>query len=313
MRERLLNTPVIVVVGKIGSGKSTVLNNLFGLRLETKSSPKSVTKDVSEHPVEKDRESFIVYDTPGLGGVTRSSDSIMKQVASVVEAGVEGKDFTLLYCLPVKPSDTLTETDTNIMKSIDSHLGRRAWDKCVLLLTFSDIARKEFSSEEEIRRYTSYLNGHVGAFYGQFANCGIDLPPIKTVFEYHRPAVEYQQESTGQIVAIPVKKTAGDGSDILPGLDMRDWTEEAFSEISKTTRLKKRKEPRNLKDLIRKNPLRSTTGTLLGAGIGALIGAFSSPWGVVLGFFIGAAIGMVLAICSVLLGKYRRSRRNQFI
>ncbi len=305
-RQTLLPNPkAVVVVGKIGCGNSTVLNNLYGLKLTTKSSPKPITTSISEHYPGEDN-ALLVIDTPGLGGIARSTESIISEVEKVLK----GKDFTLLYCLPVKASDTLTESDTNIIRTIDSHLGRRVWDKCVLLLTFSDVAKEEFhSADQDMNGYCSYLQRHVDAFYSQLVACGIKLPHIKMMFDYEWPMI-LSQESTGQIIAVPVKKHAEEELPIIPRRNMpndQTWVDIAMAVICNTSRLTKRKEPRRWYDVVRKNPVRSTTGTLVGAGLGALFGSFSGPWGSVIGAFIGAALGIALAIVSVLATKARRS------
>ena len=294
---------VVVVLGKIGSGKSTALNNIYGLNLTTKSSPRPVTTEISELLVQSGGDGVKVIDTPGLGGVTRSADSIVSELADKLE----DKDFTVVYCLPVKPSDTLTETDRSIVKAIDYHLGRRVWDKCVLLLTFSDKAKSDPDHCNNNIAYIKFLDGHVMAFYNMLKQVKIELPVIQSVFG-NRYRNEQQLVSNGQIVAIPVAKSLEETLDIVPEAQLRskNWAEEALLEINETSALKKRKEHHEWTVMVRKNPLRSATGTLLGTGVGALIGAFTSPWGIVLGAFIGAALGIILAMGSIWLEKIRR-------
>ena len=298
---------VVVVLGKIGSGKSTALNNIYGLNLTTKSSPRPVTTEISEHLVQSGGDGDVkVIDTPGLGGVTRSTESIVSELADKLE----DKDYTMVYCLPVKTSDTLTETDRSIVKATDYHLGRRVWDKCVLLLTFSDKAKSDPIHCNDNTAYINFLEGHVNAFYNMLKQVKIELPVIQSVFG-QRYRNQQQLVSNGQIVAIPVAKSL-ETTDIAPGAHFRgqNWAEEALLEINETSSLKKRKEHYRWKFMVRKNPLRSATGTLLGAGVGALIGAFTSPWGIVLGAFIGAALGIILAMGSIWLEKIRRTGRK---
>ena len=275
---------VVVVLGKIGSGKSTALNNIYGLNLTTKSSPRPITTEISERLVQSGGAGVKVIDTPGLGGIMRSADSIVSELADKLE----GKDYTMVYCLPVKPSDTLTETDRCIVKAIDYYLGRRVWDKCVLLLTFCDKAKSDRAHCNDNTAYIKFLEDHVNAFYNMLKEVNIELPVIQSVFG-HRYRNQQQLVSNGQIVAIPVAKSLEETPDIAPGAQLRsqNWAEEALLEISETSSLMKRKEHHEWR-MVRENPQRS-------AGV-ALIGAFTSFWGIFFGAFIKAALAIILAM-----------------
>ena len=196
-----------------------------------------MTQVVREEVVQRNGRSFRVVDTPGLGGVEGQTETIIKQMASTVK----DSNFVLLYCLPVKPSDTLTETDKFIVKTVQSSLGRFVWDKCVLLLTFSDIARhEEFGSDHQISNYISYLQGHILAFHSILKHCGADVPEIKSILEYDRQQSEPIQESLGQIVAVPVMKSkSSTGPAIHPGIST-GWTEQALDEITKAAWMRRR-------------------------------------------------------------------------
>ena len=276
---------VVVVLGKIGSGKSMALNNIYGLNLTTKSSPRPVTTEISERLVQSGGAGVKVIDTPGLGGIMRSADSIVSELADKLE----GKDYTMVYCLPVKPSDTLTETDLSIVKAINYRLGRRVWDKCVLLLTFSDQAKSAPAHCNDNTAYINFLEDHVNAFYNMLKEVNIELPVIQSVFG-HRYRNQQQLVSNGQIVAIPVAKSLEETPDIVPGAQLRsqNWAEEALLEISKTSSLMKRKEHHEWR-MVRENPQRS-------AGVGALIGPFTSFWGIFFGAFFKAALAIILAM-----------------
>lgn len=328
---------IVLVAGKTGSGKSTALNNIFGLNFEARSSPGSVTTVIADEVVERNGTTFRVIDTPGLGDAGGRTTATTKAMATAVKSS----DFTLLYCLPVKPSDTLTETDKLIIKSLQSHLGRRVWDKCVLLLTYSDIARHgEFPSDHQADSYISYLHEHIQAFHRMLKDCGIDIPPIKSIFAHDRLQFRAGQESTGEIIAVPVMKTNSNAEPkIHPGSHTR-WTEKALVEVTHVTRLKRLAgEPDGVCRILTgaiygccstpnviatafyrcyKNPRRSTTvvvqgalrypyrvivGALLGAGIGCLCGMFRSQLWMVIGTCIGALVGVVLAFLSFLGSK----------
>lgn len=298
------NPVVLMVTGKTGSGKSTALNNIFDLHFEARNSPTSVTQAVTGEDIEKNGVTLRIIDTPGLGAVNLKTEEIVRKM----DAATKDLDFTLLYCLSVKPSDTLTETDKIIVKNLQSGLGSRVWDKCVLLLTFSDVARcDEFSSQHQTEDYIAYLQGHVRAFHLLLQQCGAEVSGVKTIFEYDRQQqVRKQQESVGEIVAVPVKKSKSNEPNILPRINS-DWTESAFIEIKKTSQLRKRKETNRT---VTKG---SVAGVVMGAGIGAVVGVFSNPLGLgmPIGACIGATVGVAVAyLISTCLDKSKRSQKD---
>ncbi len=301
--------PAIVVVGKIGSGKSTALNNLFKLNLEARSSPSSVTKTLNERIVVYNEVNTRVVDTPGFGGITLTTDMIMKEITKAVK----GTDFTLLYCLPVKPSDILTETDRAIIKALHQYFGRNVWDKCVLLLTFSDVAPEaEFASNYQSDGYRDYLRGHIQAFHHILKECGSRISEIRGTFDYSILEQHSLQNNTGTILAVPVMKDKGSSGIIS------DWTSQAhavISETSLTKRISRKTYPNSLQDFLFQmwhNPSRSVTvamqlakknlgivifGTIMGASAGGLIGwMYEETFGMFIGSFIGTFMGILLSL-----------------
>ena len=287
---------MVVVAGKIGSGKSTVLNNLYGLNLEARSSPTSVTQTVTESVVQRNGATVRVLDTPGLGGVSVKTKDVAQQIASAVR----GSDYTLLYCLPVKPSDTLTETDKFIIKNLQLHLGSKVWDKCVLLLTFSDVAlQREFAADHQANEYITFLRGHVQAFHRILKECGADVPRIRSTFDYDRVQTEI-----GEIVAVPVmrNRNVAGGNILNAGMN---WINQALTEISNASQRMRRidEEPPVITRLVREamaNPTRAVVGILVGAGAGGLYGwYYYGLTGMFIGSWIGAFIGALLSYFSV--------------
>jgi len=102
-----------------------------------------------------------------------------------------------------------------------------------------------------------------------------------------------EDESTSDIIAIPVKKKVVLSTDILQGKieSGQDWTDVVFVELMKRT------------DCIHRNPfilfkyfnlfIIGTTSAGIGAGavIGALVGLVGGPIGIAVGVATGAVVG----------------------
>ena len=290
----------IMVAGRPRNGKSTALNNIFGLNLTAKASAKSVTQVVNVNEVtkkiegEKDGEkvkqevTLRVIDTPGLGANDITKETIIKDMQKVIS----GEDYTLMYCLSVAPNTILLETDKAIIQNLHHTLGKEVWNKCVLLLTFSDYARDEFDDSEE--DYINYIDSHAHEFQVLLKSIGADLPSVKTVFECQSQKIIDKEKNPDGIVAIPVNKKPKKSEEILPGIleKDQDWTDIAFVELMKKTG----EESREPFVFFRyPNLLLGTStagaGAAMGAAAGAALGILGGPIGVYAGAGIGAVMG----------------------
>ncbi len=290
----------IMVAGRARNGKSTALNNIFGLKLTANASSKSVTQVVTVSEVTKivqkskkkklkedkaaDEEITLrVIDTPGLGAIDIEKETILKDMKSVIK----GDNYTLLYCFSVSTSCSITDTDEIILKNLDKSLGKEVWNKCVLLFTFSDHAVQEFEDSQE--GYIQYIKGHAEAFQRLLRKVTEDQSiVIKTIFEY--PSIEKldQDEKPSEIIAIPVNKKPQNSEAILPGMVRagRDWTDIVFMEL-----MKKTDKDFRVPFVFYRHP--SIYGCIAaGAGLGSAMG----PVGAAVGALGGLTVGGLLTL-----------------
>ncbi len=306
------NKVCIMTAGKPASGKSTALNNIFDLQLETGISAHSVTRRIVPTKVSKNGAELVVIDTPGLGARDIDKEAIAMAMGEVVSQ----TDYTLLYCLSVAPSSRLTEEDETIIINLSKVLGNEVWNKCVLLFTFSDTAwRDEFAAKNDVERYKKHMEGMAAQFTNILNKCGPSLPMVKTVFE---------QRGDQYITAFPAGKERNLTGIILPGIlevaDNRNWTDVVFDEIRKKTA----KDQRNALDKLKYGAAvagsaasAAFVGLVVGAGVGATAGAFAGPVGIVaaggIGAAGGAAIGGATGLASAVLMAFRRWRKKSKI
>ena len=92
---------VLVLAGKTGVGKSTLLNNFLGLskekKAESKRSGKSVTTKVNEYKKVINGIAVKIIDTPGLEAADLT-EMESKETIAMLSAFTDGKADLLLYC-----------------------------------------------------------------------------------------------------------------------------------------------------------------------------------------------------------------------
>ena len=218
------NVNVVMIVGQQGRGKTTALNHLFGLSLDTSASNKSMFMPLT---VNINDIRLIVIDTPGL----ESSDLQTRTALDKIQEYVGDLDFTLIYCLSVAPSDNFNSMDKNIIDNLNKYLHESIWKKCLILLTFSDDSLDLF--DEDSSKYIRHLQTCSQEF-GCFLKTKIsDCPEVKTIFDYHSERRQTSSLSTG-IVALPVAR-APTNVKIMPGIHLQDgrWTSAVIRELLK--------------------------------------------------------------------------------
>ena len=302
----------IMVAGRARNGKTTALNNIFGLNLTARASATSVTQTVDAIRVTKkiasneegslhDEVTLQVIDTPGLGALDIHKEDIVKDLKKVTK----DINYTLIYCFSVSPNTALTETDKAIIENLHLALGKDIWSKCVLLFTFSDHARLEF--EDSLEEYREHIKNHAIEFQKLLKSISSKLPTVKTIFEYDSPEELEQEQRPPGIIAIPVKKKTTGSEDILPKMikNGQDWTDVVFIELMKRTDEMERK-PFSLFKYF--TPHGATLGAATGAGIGAAIGVVGGPIGIAAGMSAGAAVGAAVGGTKMLTVKKRLSK-----
>lgn len=285
---------IIMVAGQPRKGKSTALNNLFNLELEARPSAGSVTRSVIPKMVTVGSQKLLIVDTPGLGSLDLKIDDAMKEI----DKSMKGLDFTLVYCLAVSPNISINLTDEILIKNLIRFFHKKIWEKCILLLTFCDLARDHIANEKLTDRYyLDYIKEHSIKFQQLLQANGVSSYGVKTVFDYESKR-DREQSSFKEIVAVPVmkEKIRPGMLSIMPGIlsNAGNWTDIVFAELLKKT---------SPSDRLRLSDFRHASltdgatiasgfgGTLAGAGIGAAIGIVGGPVGIAIGASVGAATG----------------------
>ena len=133
---------IIVITGRSGTGKSTLITNMLGLSgndaPQSEHSPKPVTSEVKVHKAEIHGVMVHIIDMPGLAAASEKKE---KELLKELERVTGKKADVLLYCVSLVPGSKIDNTDKKIIVMLTKAFGVALWKKAVLVLTFANVAK----------------------------------------------------------------------------------------------------------------------------------------------------------------------------
>ena len=128
----------ILITGKTGTGKSTLINGIVGAEVteEGTSLQRCTTKVIPIERVIKGVKT-IIWDTPGLQDKLEKGDEYVQMMQS---AGCGEADL-VLYC--TRMDDTrMRQDDIEAIKKLTSRFGEAIWNRTLIILTFANKVEK---------------------------------------------------------------------------------------------------------------------------------------------------------------------------
>ena len=223
----------IVVLGRSGAGKSSLLNKVFKLGSKDDSLKVDAgTTDLTPHVIERRGKTLTIVDTIGLTHHRRRQE--LKKLNAHRAADL------VIFCIPVGPSTKFEVDNPQLMKALLECYGQNIWRNCLVVFTFSNHAWDHVKKKPTATsNYTDYIRLYTNYFREELIKMGVEkkiTDSVKCIFDMD----ENQDRSTipaghdnedRPLVTIPAGYD--DEDPILPGikLDEEKWVGKLFEEM----------------------------------------------------------------------------------
>lgn len=116
-----LKTLNIIIVGKSGVGKSTLINSIFKDDFAETGLGRPVTKEIRK--LEKKGYPLAIYDTPGFELSSSQQNRVKDEIIELIHKGYKGKDVNdvihcIWYCINVNGNCTFDETEIKWLRAL---------------------------------------------------------------------------------------------------------------------------------------------------------------------------------------------------
>ena len=191
----------ILVTGKTGQGKSTLINGILGAQVAAEGARATRrTAEVTEHSVTIQGVLVTVFDSPGLQDRNVNEEEYIKYMTDKCK-----RLSLVLYCTKMT-NPRLTDDDKNAMEKLTKAFGEEFWNYAVFVLTF---ANKEdcFRKDDRDIDTASDLGEH-------------DVTVLKQRFE-HRVEIRKEELKQFLVDVIRVSPNIAEGIPVVPTGDYK--------------------------------------------------------------------------------------------
>lgn len=328
---RTTNKLGILLSGKTGTGKSTLVNGLIGAEVAKVSKfvmGTGMTTEVKTYSTTIKGLEVTVWDSPGLQDGTKNEKCYLNEIATKCE-----KRDLVLYCISMLNTRFVMDNmDVRAMKKLTKCFGSQFWAKTVIVLTFANAIAETFLKQ---------------------------VPRAQKEEEFSKWLSEWSQLiKTSLIKEVGVKPDVANNISIVPAGHQSDrslpdrpyWLSDLWVECLNTIstprgqvgllllsgeRIKSIEQvtdadfhgkplheqpividgPRSRRQLCNSIVVGSVAGIITGgAAAGAIVGAGVGAAAVGLGVFVGLPVGLIVGVVSGTVGAviaYKKTKRDR--
>ena len=294
----------VVCVGKLGTGKSALINGIIGRKVAKESSSAfTETADIVlfEENIQVSEKRVVnvkIWDTPGLGdGFSSNEEEYVKQLANCVI-----QSDLLLYCLDMRRR--MEKSDMEEIQRLTEQAGAEIWRNSVFALTFGNRVVPEDEEEDTDEYFQTALKSWEVAIHRvltekvQLPGDIVDeVPIVPTGYMKHSPPD--RQEWFSPFWKTVFTKTKSSAQPTLLQINIDRCT-------TSTTYVQAESEPFQMNIFMIPEDLIVAMGAGVGiipicTGVGALIGLAGGPLGVAIGAGVGGGVGIAVMITNLLM------------
>lgn len=146
----------IIVIGKSGVGKSTLINSVFREDFAETGLGRPVTSEIRR--IEKKDYPLVIYDTPGFELAREQQKQVKEQILDLIRKGAESGDINqaihcIWYCVNVGANRTFDETEIQWLKELTE--GNKAVRVPIIIVLTQGFPRKK---AEEMKKLVEREN-----------------------------------------------------------------------------------------------------------------------------------------------------------
>ena len=235
---------VLVTAGKAGVGKSTLINNLLGLKGEKAAKAKPgaeiVTKSIDYYEEVVHGITVRIIDTPSLEAMDQSHEQ-KREAPEMLSNLTDKKVDLMLYCISLV-GGRIPNDDQRIVEKLTNRFGAEIWGHTILVLTYGDVAMANLQQEDQEgltahgdvksidQKYRELLVDFTTEFEKILKEAGVGDVVVRSILSSQADGPDLESAlAKPEIVGIPVGKSI----EKPPA----DWVSLLFREVIKRCRI----------------------------------------------------------------------------
>jgi len=296
--------PAIIIVGRNGAGKSSLVNSIFASNLAEVGTRSDVTLGVVKYTLPN--SGVIIYDTPGACGLDEEAD---KSIRNFLQLNISTENYKLISAdmiIYLFTYERLSKQEFDFFREIDMVYKNRI----VVVKNYkSNESKKDF--EKNIKDIQTRI-GRVPICVDALNGNNIE-ELIREIFRFLTPdklskfnmSLETRKQRARELSKIYTLKAASNVAVIKRETqrEMKTVVEEIKNQLTKqiiNSYIEQASTDENILELTKNNPSYGVIiekinerglSAILGGGLGALIGILGGPGGLIIGGILGMLFG----------------------